>query len=233
MQKILLVEDDASLSKNIQEALTADGYEVTTIYDGLLAERILKKEPFDLLILDVNLPGKSGFDLCAFYRSFNTDNPVIMLTAFDELDDKVKGFEVGATDYLTKPFYMRELLLRMKVQLQKSEQIKDRSTDKKWLLVDDIKVDLKSKSVFRADKEISLTPREYQILVRLLKSNGELIPKKELIQEIWGRAFDSNTNTIEVYINFLRNKIDKPFGKKSIRTKVGYGYYFESEPIEE
>ncbi len=233
MQKILLVEDDASLSRNIQEALTADGYEVTTVYDGLLAERLLKKEPFDLLILDVNLPGKSGFDLCAFYRSFNADNPVIMLTAFDELDDKVKGFELGATDYLTKPFYMRELLLRIKVQLQKSDQIKEKNSDKKWLLVDDIKVDLKSKSVFRADQEISLTPREYQILVRLLKSNGELIPKKELIQEIWGRAFDSNTNTIEVYINFLRNKIDKPFGKKSIRTKVGYGYYFESEPIEE
>lgn len=224
----MLIEDDPDLNKNIQEALKAEGFDVTPVFDGLLAEKLLHRTPVDCVILDINLPGKSGYEVCKSFRNQNKSTPILMLTAFDELDDKIKGFECGADDYLTKPFFIRELLLRVASLLKRSENAQKDEKEIQFLVIDDLKIDIKNKSVYRQEKPIILTPREYQILLRLVKSKGELVPKKELIAEIWGKAFDSNTNTIEVYINFLRNKIDKPFGKQSIKTKVGYGYYFES-----
>lgn len=222
---ILLVEDDQSLNQNITEALQAEGVKVQAIYDGLLAERILKRDQFDCIILDINLPGKNGFDLCREFRTINQQTPVIMLTAFSELEDKVEGFNCGADDYLTKPFYMTELIMRIKTHVNRS-QISTKISD--TLTMDDVVIQLKSKKVLRQNQEIQLTPREYQILVKLIENKGEVVSKSDLVSEIWGKTFDANTNTIEVYINFLRNKVDKPFGKNSIKTKVGYGYYFES-----
>ncbi|HLU86648.1 MAG TPA: response regulator transcription factor [Taishania sp.] len=222
---ILLVEDDQSLNQNITEALQAEGVKVQAIYDGLLAERILKRDQFDCIILDINLPGKNGFDLCREFRMINQHTPVIMLTAFSELEDKVEGFNCGADDYLTKPFYMTELIMRIKTHVNRS-QISTKISD--TLTMDDVVIQLKSKKVLRQNQEIQLTPREYQILVKLIENKGEVVSKSDLVSEIWGKTFDANTNTIEVYINFLRNKVDKPFGKNSIKTKVGYGYYFES-----
>lgn len=221
---VLIIEDDTTLNQNISEALQAEGIIVTSIYDGLLAERILKRNTFDCVVMDINLPGKNGFDLCSDFRQFNTNTPVIMLTAFGELDDKIQGFNCGADDYLTKPFYMRELLLRIH-SLVKRANTKD--VQNAIITADDIVIDTKTKSVTRQGEAITLTPREYQILLRLIENKGELVSKKELIQEIWGNILEANTNTIEVYINFLRNKIDKPFRKQNIKTKVGYGYYFE------
>lgn len=222
---ILLVEDDQSLNQNITEALQAEGIQVQAIFDGLLAERILKRDQFDCIILDINLPGKNGFDLCREFRTINQHTPVIMLTAFSELEDKVEGFNCGADDYLTKPFYMTELIMRIKTHVNRS-QISTKISD--TLTMDDVVIQLKSKKVLRQNQEIQLTPREYQILVKLIENKGEVVSKSDLVSEIWGKTFDANTNTIEVYINFLRNKVDKPFGKNSIKTKVGYGYYFES-----
>ncbi|HRN94442.1 MAG: response regulator transcription factor [Chitinophagales bacterium] len=221
---VLIIEDDTTLNQNISEALQAEGIIVTSIYDGLLAERTLKRNTFDCVVMDINLPGKNGFDLCSDFRQFNTNTPVIMLTAFGELDDKIQGFNCGADDYLTKPFYMRELLLRIH-SLVKRANTKD--VQNAIITADDIVIDTKTKSVTRQGEAITLTPREYQILLRLIENKGELVSKKELIQEIWGNILEANTNTIEVYINFLRNKIDKPFRKQNIKTKVGYGYYFE------
>src|SRR5690606_23691379 len=222
---ILLVEDDQSLNQNITEALQAEGVKVQAIYDGLLAERILKRDQFDCIILDINLPGKNGFDLCREFRTIDQQTPVIMLTAFSELEDKVEGFNCGADDYLTKPIYMTELIMRIKTHVNRS-QISTKISD--TLTMDDVVIQLKSKKVLRQNQEIQLTPREYQILVKLIENKGEVVSKSDLVSEIWGKTFDANTNTIEVYINFLRNKVDKPFGKNSIKTKVGYGYYFES-----
>jgi DNA-binding response OmpR family regulator len=196
------------------------------VYDGALAERILKKENFDCIIMDVNLPGKNGFDLCKELRNYNRNTPVLMLTAFGELEDKVQGYHCGADDYLTKPFYMRELLLRIQALIRRNTSMENK---KETLTIDDISVNYGSKKVTRQGKEIVLTPREFQILVKLMENGGELVSKTELIKEIWGSNFDANTNTIEVYINFLRNKVDKPFGKNSIKTRVGYGYYFSDE----
>ena len=225
--KVLIIEDDPTLSKNISEALASENMITECVYDGLLAERILKKNHFDCIVMDINLPGKNGFDLCKDFRQHNTATPVIMLTAFSELEDKVHGFDCGADDYLTKPFYMRELIIRIHSLMKRFLQNTGESSPKNILVAGDIIVNDAQKKVFRQGKEITLTPREYQILMRLMKSKGEIVSKSELIEEIWGGSFDANTNTIEVYVNFLRNKVDKPFSRTTIKTKVGYGYYFD------
>ncbi len=229
MYKVLIVEDDPDLNNNIKKALVAEQMDVEPAFDGLLAERMLKKNAYDCVILDINLPGRNGYALCKDFRAYNSKTPVLMLTAFDELEDKVKGFDAGADDYLTKPFYIRELILRVNSLIKRSEMAKSPEPETNLLAVSDIVVNLAYKKVERQGVEIPLTPREFQILVLLLQANGELVSKQDLIKEIWGSVFSANTNTIEVYINFLRNKVDKPFGKESIKTKVGFGYYFEDK----
>ena len=229
MIKILLIEDDYQLSKNIAEVLQAENIQVETVFDGSLAERLLQKNTYDCIIMDINLPNKNGYLLCKDFRTFNQHTPVLMLTAFGELEDKIKGFDCGADDYLTKPFYMRELLLRIQALIKRSNRINTATNQQEHIYIaDDIVLDDLQKKVSRAGQEIILTPREYQILFQLIKNAGEIISKQKLIKEIWGQVFDSNTtNTIEVYVNFLRNKLDKPFQKQSIKTKIGYGYYLD------
>lgn len=224
--KILIIEDDHTLSQNIYEAIRAEGFIPEVVYDGLLAERILRKQEFTCVVMDINLPGKNGFDLCSRFREFNTFTPIIMLTAFGELEDKVQGFDCGADDYLTKPFFMRELIMRIHSLIKRNKN-NGLPTSDLILTTDDITLNTTKKKVFRRGEEIILTPREYQILHRLMKKKGEIISKSELIEKIWGYSFDTNTNTIEVYMNFLRNKLDRPFGKNTIKTKIGYGYYLD------
>ena len=227
--KVLIIEDDPTLNSNIKEALAAENLQPESVFDGLLAERILRKQAFDCVVMDINIPGKSGFDLCREFRTFNTDTPVLILTAFGDLEDKVKGFDCGADDYLTKPFYMRELILRINSLLRRSKTQKTNIADHEILIAGDISINHQQKKVSRQGKTISLTPREYQIIHRLCKKPGEIVSKQELIKEIWGSSFNANTNTIEVYVNFLRNKLDKPFDKNTIKTKVGYGYFLDVE----
>ncbi len=226
--KILIIEDDPTLNRNITEAFQSEGFVTENVYDGNLAERLLKKENYDCVILDVNLPGKTGFELCRDFRIYNGYTPIIILTAFDELEDKVKGFNIGADDYLTKPFYMRELIMRVNALIKRAVSNYSNSGEKDTIIAGDIIIKPALKKVTRKGIEVVLTPREYQILKILCKSNGEIVSKKFLINEIWGTSFDANTNTIEVYVNFLRNKLDKPFGENSIKTKVGFGYYLET-----
>jgi DNA-binding response OmpR family regulator len=225
VRRILLIEDDPNINQNIRDAMIRDGFEVQVAFDGFLGEKLLRKDTFDCVILDLNLPGKNGYDICRDFRKINTSTPVLILTAFDEIEDKVQGFECGADDYLTKPFYMQELILRVHSLLRRYAGTPESPLAP--ITSGDIVVNPMTKKVTRSDVEINLTPREYQILVRLLSAHGEVVSKKDLIEEIWGRNFDANTNTVEVYINFLRKKIDKPFGRDSIRTRVGYGYYLE------
>lgn len=224
--KILIVEDDHTLSQNICEALKAESMFPEAVYDGLLAERMLKKGNYDCVVMDINLPGRNGFDLCKRFRKYNAHTPVIMLTAFSELEDKVQGFDCGADDYLTKPFFMRELVLRIQSLVKRIGQ-KNLNKGNPVLTAVDITLHKMQKKVVRQGKEVSLTPREYQILYRLMEKAGEIVSKADLIEKIWGGSFDANTNTIEVYINFLRNKLDKPFKKNTIKTKIGYGYYLD------
>ncbi len=225
--KILVIEDESTLNKNISEALSSENFLVESAFDGYLAERFLKKDDFDCVIMDINLPQKNGYDLCKEFREYNTHTPVLMLTAFDELDDKIKGFDSGADDYLTKPFYMKELIMRINSLIKRSQnQMYNKAQT--LIKVSDITINTAQKKVKRQNTEVKLTPREYQILVKICENPGEIVSKKELIHEIWGTSLNVNTNTIEVYINFLRNKIDKPFGKNSIQTKIGYGYFFKT-----
>ncbi len=227
--KILIIEDDPTLNKNISEALSGEDHVTEVVFDGLLAERILRKTTFDCVIMDVNLPGMTGFDLCREFRSFDAVTPVLMLTAFGELEDKVKGFGCGADDYLTKPFFMRELIMRVNALTRRSRNNIHAPGQNSTIKIHDIVIQDGQKKVFRQDEEIALTPREYQILLMLCRHKGEVVSKKDLIKEIWGSSFEANTNIVEVYINFLRNKLDKPFCKNIIKTKVGYGYYLETE----
>lgn len=224
--KILLAEDDPTLHKNIVQALQTEGFAVTGVYDGALAERILRKSSFDCVILDINLPGKNGFEVCRVFRQYNSRTAVLMLTAFNELEDKVQGFQAGADDYLTKPFFMHELLLRVKALLKRVAAVAHDIADNP-IVVDDIVLHPGRKTVSRQNQPIELTPREYQLLMRLMQCPGEIVSKDELIREIWGQSIDVNTNIVEVYINTLRKKLDKPFGKQTIKTKVGYGYYLD------
>ena len=225
--KLLIIEDDPILNKNISDSMTSEGFLVESVFDGTLAERLLKKQDLTCVIMDINLPGKTGFDLCNDFRLYNTQTPVIMLTAFSELEDKIKGYDCGADDYLTKPFFMRELILRVNSLIRRTTTEINTDEESTILNVADISVDTKRKKVFRQNREIKLTLREYQILVKLLEQKGEFVSKQVLVKDIWGGSFDFNTNTIEVYISFLRNKLDKPFGKNTIKTKVGYGYYID------
>lgn len=227
VKKILIVEDDPELNRNLKDALTAENMQVETVYDGLLAERILEKQHFDCILLDVNLPGKNGFDLAQDFRMHNTSTPILMISAFSELEDKVQGYEMGADDYITKPFYMRELILKINSLIKRSQNVSVENTQNTIIIAGDLQLNTRLKEVSRQGIDIILTPREYQILEKLLESKGEIVSKQTLVQQIWGKSFDANTNTIEVYINFLRKKIDRPFGKESIKTKIGYGYYFE------
>lgn len=222
--KVLLVEDDTTLNQNIKEYLAQEAFDVEVVFDGQIAEKLLKKNPYDCVILDINLPYKNGYELCREFRSYNKSTPVLMLTAFDELEDKVNGYDCGADDYLTKPFYMKELAMRIRALIKRNNHTVP-SGNNETITVEDIVINQKTKTVKRNDTEIILTPREYQILLKLALARGELVDKQELVKEIWGGSFDANTNTIEVYINFLRKKIDKPFDKQLIKTKIGYGYF--------
>lgn len=220
----LFAEDDPLLGKNIKEMLGAEGFTIDVAVDGLQAEKMLRKRKYDVVILDINIPGKRGYDVCRDFREYDKITPVLFLTAFDELEDKVQGFESGGDDYLTKPFFMKELLLRIHSLIKRTQQPGE---IEEVITIEDIVVNQRTKSVKRSNVELMLTPREYQILLKLVLARGELVPKQELIREIWGSALDANTNTIEVYINFLRGKVDKPFGKQLIKTKIGFGYYLD------
>lgn len=227
MKSILLVEDDPQLNENIKSALRTEGYDVESVFDGELARRLMERENYDCIILDVNLPVYSGFELTKLFRKNNTHTPIIMLTAFGELEDKVKGYSLGADDYLTKPFYMKELALRIHALISRSGNT---DTSKQTEIVfDDIVINDSNKRVTRQQQEVTLTPREYQILSALVNAKGDIVSKSDLTALLWGKHMDTNTNTIEVYINFLRKKLDKPFNKNTILTKVGYGYYLEKE----
>jgi DNA-binding response OmpR family regulator len=222
--RIILIEDDYAISQNLTDFLIKEGFHVENVYTGNDAIQVLEKNKFDLLILDVNLPGFDGYYICQEFRKNNTQIPILMLTAYDELEDKMKGFDVGADDYLTKPFYMAEVLARVKSLLKRSNKQPDYQAP---IWVEDLSIDISTSKVLRAKQEINLTPREFNLLLMLVKAKGKIVTKKELNKEIWGGSLDEHNNTIEVYINFLRKKIDKPFSKQLIKTKIGFGYYLD------
>lgn len=222
--RILFAEDEPKLGQIVQEELNRQGYQADLAYDGLVAEKLFHQHNYSLVLLDVNLPYKNGLALCKEFREAKKGIPIIMLTALGELHDKMGAFDVGADDYIVKPFHFNELFARIKVFLKRSESGTENSEK---MSIADLEINFIDKTVVRANTSINLTSKEFALLALLMKSDGKIISKQEIMEKVWGLSFDTGTNTIEVYISFLRNKIDKPFEKKLIHTKAGFGYYLK------
>lgn len=221
--RILLVEDEAKLSKIIREELNANGYDTDIAADGLEASKLFNQHAYALVLLDINLPYKNGFVLCREFRDQNKKVPIIMLSAAGEIHDKVEAFNIGADDYIVKPFHFVELFARVKVFLKRSEL----PAQKDKIFIEDMEINFLNKTVTRAGVNIPLTAKEFTLLSLLAKNRDRVISKQEILEKVWDLSFDTGTNTIEVYISFLRNKIDKPFSHKLIHTKPGFGYYIK------
>ena len=226
--RILIAEDEPKLGLVIQEELARQGYQADMAYDGAIAEKLFGQHSYSLILLDINLPYKNGLALCKEFRQQNNKVPIIMLTALGEIQDKVDAFSLGADDYIVKPFHFDELFARIKVFLKRAENTAQFS-DK--INVGDLEIDMNKKTVTRAEKNINLTAKEFSLLVLLSRNKGKVISKQEIMEKVWELSFDTGTNTIEVYISFLRNKIDKPFETKPIHTKPGFGYYVRETPL--
>lgn len=223
--KILLVEDEHKVASFIYKGLSENGYSVDLAIDGAEAESLAEQNEYDLIILDLMLPKKSGFVVCRNIRRYNEKIPILVLTALDSTDDKVEIFEKGADDYLVKPFAFKELLMRIKALLRRSQGTENRSV----IQIADLEMDLTNKTVQRDGKEIKLTAKEYSLLKYLMINRKRILSKTEIAEKVWETSFDSESNNVEVYINFLRRKIDRNFAKKLIHTVVGMGYVMKDD----
>ncbi|BAP29347.1 uncharacterized protein CHSO_0310 [Chryseobacterium sp. StRB126] len=226
--RILIIEDNSRVSSLLKRGLESQGYQVYISEDAEDAITLLGKLTFDLAITDIMLPKMNGIDLCKFIKQKYTDLPIIMLTALGTIDEKVEGFDAGADDYMVKPFEIRELFVRIKAILQRSSN-KAKETYLTDLEYHDLKINRKINRVFRNDEEIELTPKEFKLLVFLVSNAERILTREEIADNVWGNHFDTGTNYIDVYIAYLRKKIDKNFDTKLIHTKPGVGFIFASQ----
>jgi two-component system, OmpR family, copper resistance phosphate regulon response regulator CusR len=219
---ILVVEDETKVAWSIKRGLEDNYYSVELAFDGAIGKLMATSNAYNAIILDINLPKINGFDLCKEIRATNAKIPILMLTALGSLQNKENGFNAGADDYLVKPFEFKELLLRLRALLKRSSI--DASGTAHVLKIADLEVNMDSKIVTRAGETISLTAKEFQLLEYFLKNKGRIISKVDLAEKLWNHTFDTGTNVIEVYVNFLRKKIDKNHSPKLIHTHIGMGY---------
>lgn len=226
---ILVVEDEIKVADLIKKGLEAQGYKAEVAYDGMMGHRLGIQRNFDLIILDINLPHENGYEVCKAIRERNAKVPIIFLTALDAIDDKLVGFDAGADDYISKPFELKELLARVRVFLKRSGTMSVDQVANRKLQVADLVVDVDAKTVVRADKKIELTAKEFQLLQYFLENKNRVVSKVDIAEKIWNITFDTGTNVIEVYVNYLRNKVDKGFDKKLIHTLIGMGYVLKEE----
>ena len=220
MAKILLVEDEINIASFIERGLREFGNTVTVAHDGTSGWELLQNEAFDLLILDIIMPGTNGLDLCRQYRQREGyQTPVVMLTALGTTEDIVKGLDAGADDYLVKPFSFQELEARIKALLRRG-----RETPTLQLTCNDLVLDCNTRRAQRGEISIDLTVKEYRLLEYFMTHQGIVLSRLTLLKDVWDKNFDTNTNVVDVYVNYLRNKIDKDFETKLIHTVVGMGY---------
>jgi DNA-binding response OmpR family regulator len=222
---VLLLEDDPVLSTEITTLLRNKEVEVSIALDGEQFWTVFESKKFQLLILDINVPLASGLEICSKVREINSKIPILMLTALSEISDKIQAFEIGADDYLTKPFHFDELYIRIQALARRGNIPR---TDENIIHFSEIKIDDTKKEVYRRTLKIDLTPKEYKLLLMLIRARGNVLSKQEIADHLWDYHIETNINTIEVYINFLRKKIDSPFEEKMIHTKVGFGYFIKS-----
>lgn len=224
----MIVEDEVKVANAVKMGLEENGFEVDAAYDGRVGKSLAANQDYDLVILDLNLPYNNGYEICEVIRRRNAKVPVIMLTALGGMDDKMQAFELGADDYLVKPFDFRELLARIRVFLKRAgAEVTPNNRYK--IVIADLEIDRERKEVLRGGKKIPLTAKEYQLLELLALHKGKVISKTSIAEKVWNIDFDTGTNVIEVYMNFLRKKIDKDFEQKLLHTKTGMGYYLSEE----
>lgn len=222
-RRILIVEDEKKIADTIKLGLTENGYQIDVAYDGNIGYKLYKANDYNLVILDINLPGMNGYDLCKAIRADNPRIPVIMLTAMSTLNDKIEGYDAGADDYMVKPFEFKELLLKIRVLLKRTVQHQNLPVGN-VLKAADLEMNLDSKEVRRDNQPINLTAKEFQLLEYLLRNKNRVVSRADIAINVWDIDFDTNTNVIDVYINYVRNKVDKNFPTKLIQTQVGMGY---------
>lgn len=220
--KILLVEDERKIADSIAKGLRELSYHVEIAYDGSIGLRIFENHDFNLIITDINLPGINGYELCRIVRSRNQHIPVIMLTALSSVDDKIGGFDAGADDYLVKPFEFKELVVRIRALLKRT--LNQQLPSGNILRVADLELNVDTKEVQRAGTHISLTAKEFQLLDYFMRNVNRVLSRGDIAEKVWELDFDTKTNVIDVYVNFLRKKIDRDFEQKLIHTQVGMGY---------
>ncbi len=221
-RKILIVEDEKKIATTLKKGLTENGYHVDLAFDGLIGKRLFESNSYDLLILDINLPGMNGYELCKAIRNTNQHIPIIMLTAMNTTEDKIEGFDTGTDDYIIKPFEFKELLVRIRALLKRT--MNQQLPTGNILKVADLEMNLDTKEVKRANQPITLTAKEFQLLEYFMRNRNRVLSRADIAERVWEIDFDTQTNVIDVYVNYLRNKIDKKFDTRLIHTQVGMGY---------
>lgn len=225
IMKILLVEDEPKVASFIKKGLEEQVYEVDQAYDGVFGVKLALQQEYDLIILDLILPHKNGLEVCRELRQHKLSVPILMLTALGSTDDKITGLDAGADDYLTKPFEFKELLARIRALTRRTSE----NISGEKLGIADLEMDLVTKTVTRAGKPVNLTAREFALLYFLLRNKGRVLSRVDITEQVWETSFDTGSNVIDVYINFLRKKIDKGQTNKLIHTLVGMGYVLREQ----
>ncbi len=226
LHKILVIEDEPKVANFIKKGLEENGFEITLAFDGLTGKDFGMNAYFDLIIIDINIPKMNGFQVCQHIRSVNTKVPILILTALGTTDDKLCGFDMGADDYLVKPFEFKELLARIRAHIKRSQS---NLLSANIYKIANLEINVDAKIVKRQDKFINLTTKEFMLLEYLVRNQGKVVSRAEIAEKIWDITFDTGTNVIDVYVNFLRKKIDKDFTPKLLHTVVGMGYVIKEE----
>jgi len=225
---ILIVEDELRLAEILQKQLQESGFNADVANDGYVGKRMMENSNFDLIILDIGLPLMNGYELCKEIRKTNSKIPIIMLTAFGTQENKLIGFEAGADDYVIKPVDFRELLARINVFLKRKNVTVPES---RKLKIADFEMDLDTKTATRSGKKIDLTSKEFTLMRTFLVNKDKLLSREFIIEKVWDLDFETGTNIIDVYVNYLRKKIDKDFEPKIIHTKFGFGFYCSEKEL--
>lgn len=218
--KVLLIEDEVNVASFIQRGLSEAGYEVTVAMDGISGLSMATGHEFAVILLDVMLPGMNGLELCRTLRQTNKQVPVLMLTALGSTENVVTGLDTGADDYLVKPFKLVELLARIRSLTRRNSP----QPESNRLIIDDLMVDVNARTVKRGNKTIALTATEYRLLEFMMRNQRKVLSRVEILEQVWGIDFNMGTNVVDVYVNYLRKKIDKGFSTRLIHTVIGMGY---------
>ena len=224
--KVLIVEDEVKVATFIKKGLETQSFEAVVASTAAEALRLFTEDSYSVVILDIGLPDMSGLEVCKRIRQQNQRVPVLMLTALGTVADKISGFEVGTDDYLVKPFDFMELLIRTNALIKRSDNVIDQE---ELIVVGDLELDLKEKVARRGGKAIALTAKEYVLLEYLMRNRGRVVSKVDIAENVWDINFDTGTNFVEVYINYLRKKVDKDYSEKLIHTMIGMGYMMKSK----